>query len=87
MRSFMLKQVLRGHPQPGSLRNQEAAKFFSQDFAAKVIEAFLSADIFLYKLSNPELKKLFASLGQPLPSKKLAAEGRSTTFLLLNWSV
>ena len=62
-----------------SLRNQKASRVFSifpsQDFATKATVALLSADIPLYKLNNPELKQLFA------------AEERSMSLALLNWSV
>lgn len=39
------------------------------DFTAKVTDAFLSADIPLYKLNNPRLKDLFLSMGHALPSE------------------
>lgn len=39
------------------------------EFADKIVGAFLSADIPLYKVHNQEMKSLFAYLGRPLPSE------------------
>ena len=66
MRSSMLrgllKKVFRGQPQPnGSLKTKRQPKFpqiFLTGVSTKVIELFLSADIPLYKLNSPELKKV-----------------------------
>ena len=83
----MLKKVLRGQPQPnGFLRNLRQPKFsqiFLTRFSTKVMEAFLSANIPLYKLNNPELKKLFASVGQPLLSETCCRRKVNE----LNWNV
>ena len=38
-------------------------------FASRVTEAFLSADIPLHKLNNPELKSLFQFMGKAAPSE------------------
>lgn len=40
------------------------------DFARDVSKSFLSADIPLWKLRNPELRRLFARMGHPLPSEE-----------------
>ena len=39
------------------------------DFVEKIIKAFLSADIPLYKLNNTHIKNLFCDIGHRLPSK------------------
>ena len=39
------------------------------DFAEKVTQAFLSADIPLYKLNNTHIKNLFRDIGHRLPSE------------------
>ena len=39
------------------------------DFVEKVIKAFLSADIPLYKLNNTHIKNLFRDIGHRLPSE------------------
>ena len=39
------------------------------DFVEKVTKAFLSADIFLYKLNNTHIKNLFRDIGHRLPSE------------------
>lgn len=44
-------------------------KVVPMDFAEKVCEAFLSADIPLHKLNNRKLKELFEGMGNPLPSQ------------------
>jgi len=41
----------------------------SSDFTDKVVAAFSSADIPLYKLRNPSLRKLFEDIRHPLPSE------------------
>ena len=56
--------------------SQSFLKFCSQDFATKVTEVFLSADVPLYKSNNPEPKKLL-QVWDNLFHLKLAAEGRS----------
>jgi len=43
---------------------------FKSDFTKDVLKAFLSADIPLRKLRNKNLKKLFASIGHPLPAEQ-----------------
>lgn len=40
-----------------------------QDFKEKLVTAFLSADIPLYKLRNPKVTQLFTNLGQQVPSE------------------
>jgi hypothetical protein len=40
------------------------------DFTRDVLKAFLSADIPLWKLRNPELRKLFLGIGHPLPCEQ-----------------
>ena len=40
-----------------------------EDFVKLVLEAFLSADIPIYKANNPQLKSLFSFMGKPLPSE------------------
>lgn len=39
------------------------------DFTSQVVSAFLSADIPLHKVRNPQLKQLFVTMGYPLPSE------------------
>ena len=39
------------------------------EYLTRVVKAFLSADIPIYKSNNPELKSLFTFLGRPLPSE------------------
>ena len=39
------------------------------DFVVKIIKAFLSADIPLYKLNNTHIKNLFRDIGHRLPSE------------------
>ena len=39
------------------------------DFVKKVIKAFLSADIPLYKLNNTHIKNLYRDIGHRLPSE------------------
>lgn len=41
----------------------------SIDFGDKVVRAFLSADIPLYKLRHQGIQRLFSSIGHPLPSE------------------
>ena len=40
-----------------------------QDFATKVVNAFVSCDISLAKLNRPAIQKLFRDLGQSVPSE------------------
>ena len=39
------------------------------EYLTRVVKAFLSADIPIYKSNNPELKSLFTFFGRPLPSE------------------
>ena len=39
-----------------------------QEFVDRVVTSFLSADLPLYKLNNPEMKSLFKSMGYNAPS-------------------
>ena len=39
------------------------------DFKTKIVEAFIAADIPLFKLQNARIRGLFTDLGQPLPSE------------------
>lgn len=50
--------------------SQQFIKIPQIDFTKKVTEAFLSADIPLYKLRNPKLRELFTCTGHPLPSEQ-----------------
>ena len=40
-----------------------------QDFATKLVHAFVSCDIPLAKLNHPPIQKLFRDLGQSVPSE------------------
>lgn len=44
------------------------------DFSSRVTKAFLSADIPLHKLRNPELRNLFKSINNPLPAESVSRE-------------
>lgn len=39
------------------------------DYANYVVKAFLSANIPIYKVNNPDMKSLFNYVGRPLPSE------------------
>lgn len=59
------------HIKQSNLDNVRKQKFIvmnKPDFVKNVLKAFLSADIPLWKLRNKQLKHLFESIGQPLPS-------------------
>ena len=60
------KSYSRLHDQP--LLNVDAEKS-GTSFSLLVTDAFLSADIPLYKLNNSKIRKLFESIGHPLPSE------------------
>ena len=41
----------------------------NKEFKSELVEAFLAADIPLFKISNPKVRQLFTKLGQPVPSE------------------
>ena len=48
---------------------QSALPVVTKQFRAKLVSAFLAADIPLHKLRNPHIVKLFTDLGQQMPSE------------------
>ncbi len=48
---------------------QSALPVVTKEFRAKLVSAFLAADIPLHKLRNPHIVKLFTDLGQQMPSE------------------
>ena len=64
----------RGLPQRVNIHAQQFLDCTTKDFAMNVLEAFLSADIPLWKLRNNKLKKLFQSIGHPLPAEQTAVQ-------------
>jgi len=53
---------------PSNSKSQQFLTSGKTDFTKKILKAFLSADIPLWKLCNEELKKLFNSIGHGLPA-------------------
>lgn len=54
---------------PSQTKKQQFLPSAKKDFAGELVEAFLQADIPLHKINNVAIRKLFTSLGQPVPSE------------------
>jgi len=63
------KKLLPATTSGASTSRQSFIAVPKKTFKGKLVEAFLSADIPLYKLQNEKIKELFTSLGQPVPSE------------------
>ena len=55
-------------------RQQTFIPILKKNFKRKLVEAFLAADIPLFKLQHPQIRQLFTHLGQPVPSESSCRE-------------
>ena len=55
-------------------RQQTFIPILKKNFKSKLVEAFLTADISLFKLQHPQIPQLFIHLGQPVPSESSCRE-------------
>ena len=55
-------------------RQQTFIPILKKNFKSKLTEAFLTADIPLFKLQHPQIRQLFTHLGQPVPSESSCRE-------------
>ena len=62
----LLSVIAGGSKQP-TIAN--AMQNLNKEFKSELVEAFLAADIPLFKISNPKVRQLFTKLGQPVPSE------------------
>ena len=62
----LLSVIAGGSKQP-TIAN--AMPNLNKEFKSELVEAFLAAEIPLFKINNPKIRQLFAKLGQPVPSE------------------
>ena len=55
-------------------RQQTFIPILKRNFQSKLVEAFLAADIQVFKLQHPQIRQLFTHLGQPVPSESSCRE-------------